>query len=76
VRWKNTGFGELDTAQTVRTLVPALLGLALGVQTILFGLFKSILAVRLTAHEEVEAVDLDPGAAPVTTDDNLAVGRA
>jgi hypothetical protein len=47
-RWRDAGFGELDAQQTVRTLAPALLGMVLGVQTILFGLFKSILGVRLT----------------------------
>jgi hypothetical protein len=58
-RWRDAGFGELDAQQTVRTLAPALLGLTLGFQTILFGLFKSLLGVRLStrpsALEEMSA---------------------
>jgi hypothetical protein len=49
-RWSDAGFGELNAQQTVRTLAPALLGLTLGFQTILFGLFKSILGVRLSVR--------------------------
>ena len=49
-RWRDAGFGELDAQQTVRTLAPALLGLTLGFQTILFGLFKSLLGMRVSTR--------------------------
>lgn len=49
-RWRSTGFGDLDASQTVRTLTPAVLGLVLGFQTVLSGLFLSILAVGRAEH--------------------------
>lgn len=66
-RWRGAGFGELDAQQTVRTLAPALLGLTLGFQTILFGLFKSILGLRLSRQ---------PAAEPAEAEGDLAADHA
>jgi hypothetical protein len=47
-RWGESDFGDLDPTQTIRTVVPAMLGLVLGMQTIFSSLFVSILAIRRT----------------------------
>lgn len=47
-RWRSEGFGPLDGQQTVRSVVPALLGLVLGAQTIFSSLFWSML--QLPTH--------------------------
>ncbi len=44
-RWRSSGFGDLDPAQQVRVVVPAVLGLCLGVTTVLASLFLSILGL-------------------------------
>ncbi len=48
LRWRNTGYGSLVAEQTVRTVIPGLLGLVLGSQTLLGGLFLSMLRIRIT----------------------------
>jgi glycosyltransferase involved in cell wall biosynthesis len=45
IRWRDEGFGELDTAQNVRVVLPAAMGLLLGVQTVLGSLYLGVLAV-------------------------------
>ena len=75
-RWRDAGFGELDAQQTVRTLAPALLGLTLGFQTILFGLFTSILAVRLTSRPAPAAEPLAGESPPGELAHTGAGGRA
>jgi hypothetical protein len=75
-RWRDAGFGELDAQQTVRTLAPALLGLTLGFQTILFGLFKSILGVRLTSRPAPAEPALPPDGQGAASESDLAVGSA
>jgi hypothetical protein len=44
-RWRNEGFGELDTARQLRVVIPAALGLVLGSSTVLASLFLSILGM-------------------------------
>ncbi len=48
LRWRDEGFGELDTAQNVRVVLPAAMGLLLGVQTVLGSLYLGVLAVGRT----------------------------
>lgn len=45
VRWRDHGFGELDPGQQLRVVVPAALGLILGVSTVLGSFFLSILGM-------------------------------
>lgn len=47
VRWRGQGYGALDPNQTVRTVLPAVLGLVLGSQTILGSFSSSVLAIRI-----------------------------
>jgi hypothetical protein len=47
LRWREEGFGALVPEQTVRTVVPGVLGLVLGSQTIMCGVFLSILRIRV-----------------------------
>jgi len=44
-QWRDTGFGPLDYAQTMRRVVPGVTLAALGFQTILSGFFVSILGM-------------------------------
>ncbi|MFN0089224.1 MAG: glycosyltransferase family 2 protein [Acidimicrobiales bacterium] len=44
-RWRSAGFGELDPGQQLRVAAPAVIGLVLGVTTILASLFLSILGL-------------------------------
>jgi glycosyltransferase involved in cell wall biosynthesis len=48
LRWRQAGYGGLVPDQTIRAVVPAVLGLMLGSQTVLGGLFLSILRIRVT----------------------------
>lgn len=41
--WQNTGYGNLDSGEMMRILVPAITLLIVGFQTIILGFFKSIL---------------------------------
>jgi glycosyltransferase involved in cell wall biosynthesis len=45
LRWGGVGFGAMDTAQNVRTAVPAVLGMVLGFQTIMFSMFAGVLNI-------------------------------
>jgi glycosyltransferase involved in cell wall biosynthesis len=47
VHWQGTGFGSLSPTTSVRIAVPATLGLMLGAQTIMAGLFLSLLRIRV-----------------------------
>lgn len=47
-RWGGAGFGSMDTAQSVRTAVPAVLGMVLGFQTIMFSMFAGVLNIPTT----------------------------
>ncbi len=44
--WKSTGFGQLNVSTTLRTIIPAVMSLQLGVQIILFSLFFSVLGLK------------------------------
>jgi len=44
--WRETSFGDLQPSETLRTIIPAVFTLLLGVQVILFSLFFSILGLR------------------------------
>ncbi|GAA2080130.1 glycosyltransferase family 2 protein [Pseudolysinimonas kribbensis] len=45
IAWAASGFGALDTAQTVRLAVPGALLMILGAQTIMAGMFLGILSI-------------------------------
>ena len=47
-RWGGVGFGNLNTAQNVRTAIPAVLGMVLGFQTIMFSMFAGVLNIPTT----------------------------
>ena len=47
LRWRDVGFGALQPEQSVRTVTPAVLGLVLGAQTIMGGVFLSFLGIRV-----------------------------
>ena len=47
LRWSNADFGSLPPDQSIRTVAPGVIGLMLGSQTILSGLFLSILRIRI-----------------------------
>ena len=44
--WESTDFGTLDTRTTLRTIIPAITALQLGIQTILFSFFFSVLGLK------------------------------
>jgi glycosyltransferase involved in cell wall biosynthesis len=45
-KWRNTGFGELDYASTMRLVVPGVTLTALGFQTVLSSFFIGVLSLR------------------------------
>jgi hypothetical protein len=51
--WKGQGYGALEARDSVRAVAPAVLGLILGSQTVMAGLFLSLLRVRVI-HPDVE----------------------
>ena len=70
-QWRDAGFGSLDPADSVRSAVPAVLGLVLGNQTVLFGLFLSFLRIRVVRpapEVPVEDPTLRPGSAEPAAD--------
>ena len=44
--WQGTRFGQLETRTTLRIIIPAITTLQLGIQTILFSLFFSVLGLK------------------------------
>jgi hypothetical protein len=46
IEWKRRAFGEFDPVQGLRTVIPAVLALILGAQTILSSFFLSVLQLR------------------------------
>lgn len=44
--WRTANFGILDTSTTLRIVIPAITALQLGIQTILFSLFFSVLGLK------------------------------
>jgi glycosyltransferase involved in cell wall biosynthesis len=62
-QWRDAGFGGLAPEDSIRSAVPAVLGLVLGNQTVLFGLFLSFLRIRVVRPAPeipVEDPALDP----------------
>jgi glycosyltransferase involved in cell wall biosynthesis len=54
--WGDSGFGRLPADSSVRAVTPAFLGLVLGSQTVMAGMFLSLLRIRVVHqdHPEVE----------------------
>ena len=52
LRWRAVGFAELDPTATVRIVVPAVLGLVLGVQTIFSSLLLSVMGLPTRGASE------------------------
>ncbi len=46
--WQNTGYGNLDSGEMMRILVPSVTLLIVGFQTVIVGFFKSILNLPVT----------------------------
>ncbi|MEV6241653.1 glycosyltransferase family 2 protein [Lentzea sp. NPDC051838] len=46
--WGGDGFGNMDATATVRMAIPAVLGLLLGFQTIMFSMFAGVLSIPTT----------------------------
>ena len=53
--WQGQGFGALKARDSVRAVAPAMLGLILGSQTVMAGLFLSLLRIRVI-HPDTTAV--------------------
>lgn len=70
LRWSDNGFGALDQAQTVRSAIPAALGIMLGFLTSMFSMFAGILTIptrggATSARLLVNDVHVEPGPVPV-----------
>ena len=61
-RWGGAGFGAMDTAQNVRTAIPAVLGIVLGFQTIMFSMFAGVLNIPTTNGTAFARAPRDEGA--------------
>lgn len=61
-RWGGAGFGAMDTAQNVRTAIPAVLGIVLGFQTIMFSMFAGVLNIPTTDGTVFARAPRDEGA--------------
>lgn len=48
VRWGGVDFGVLDAGQNMRTAIPAVLGMVLGFQTVMFSMFVGVLNIPTT----------------------------
>jgi hypothetical protein len=46
LRWSQEGFGDLDPGRTFRIVIPAVLLIILGVQTIFSSFFLSVLGLK------------------------------
>jgi glycosyltransferase involved in cell wall biosynthesis len=53
--WKGEGFGALEARDSVRAVAPAVLGLMVGSQTVMAGLFLSMLRIRVIHPEPLVA---------------------
>jgi len=56
--WRSASFGGLEATDSVRAAAPAMLGLMLGSQTILGGLFVSLLRIRVVRPEPRVAAEV------------------
>jgi len=71
-QWRDAGFGGMAPEDSVRSAIPAVLGLVLGNQTILFGLFLSFLrvgVVRPAPEVPVEDASFDAGRSEASAGD-------
>jgi len=59
-RWSNADFGSLPPDQSIRTVTPGVLGLMLGSQTILSGLFLSLLRIRIVRPDPIAVAEIAP----------------
>jgi glycosyltransferase involved in cell wall biosynthesis len=48
IRWGSLDFGALDAGQNMRTAIPAVLGMVLGFQTVMFSMFVGVLNIPTT----------------------------
>ena len=55
--WRDAGWGTRESGGTVRTVVPAALGMVLGSQTVLSSFFLSILGLRRADAAKLEPVE-------------------
>lgn len=58
VRWSGVDFGALDPRESIRAAIPAMLGLTLGFQTMMFSMFAGILTIPTSDDHEV--IDVSP----------------
>lgn len=74
MRWSGQGFGALDVSQTVRSAIPAVLGIILGFLTAMFSMFAGILTIptrgeATAARPLSDAAEVDPTAVSQATVD-------
>jgi glycosyltransferase involved in cell wall biosynthesis len=69
-RWSDANFGSLAPAESIRTVTPGVLGLMLGSQTILSGLFLSLLRIRIVRSDSLAVAEIAP------QDSSLLLGSA
>lgn len=68
LRWRDSSWGNLDTGQSLRTIVPATLGIVLGAQTVLASFFLSILGIPHATTGEYQATST-----PATGEDEAKI---
>ena len=56
LQWKGAGFGSIDPAVVLRTVIPGMLFIALGVHLVLASFFLSVLSLRLRKDRGGEGV--------------------
>ena len=66
MRWSGQHFGALDVSHTVRSAIPAVLGIMLGFLTVMFSMFAGILTIP-TRGEAMSALPLSEAADVETT---------
>lgn len=59
LRWGGAGFGAMDVGQNLRTAVPAVLGMILGFQTIMFSMFAGVLNIPTSGGTEFARASRD-----------------
>lgn len=55
LRWAGGGFGHLDPPRTLRTVLPAVLALTLGVQGLMWSFFLSVLRLKVRPLDQPDA---------------------
>ena len=74
-RWGDAGFGGLEPADSIRTAAPAVLGLVVGTQTILFGAFLSLLRIRVVRPDPLSSPEIQPEDASLLASGAAAAGH-